>query len=52
MLDEPWPGSPAELEDRLHDVAGRIAERVRTEIALFETENDGYLPGTEPSAGR
>lgn len=51
MLDAPWPDSRAALESHLHDLAAAITERVRDDIRTFETENGGYLPGTEPSVG-
>ena len=51
-LREPWPDAPAEREVLLRRVIDDLAGWMRADIARFETENGGYLPGTEPGAGR
>ncbi len=49
---EPWPDDPAEREALLRRLIDDLAGWMRDDIARFETENGGYLPGTEPGVGR
>lgn len=52
VLSEPWPEDLAAFESLLRGAAAHVGAVIRADIARFESENGGYLPGTEPGLGR
>lgn len=50
LLEVAPPTDVAGLRATLEPVAARIADTITDDFARFESDNAGYLPGTEPGA--